>query len=88
MKSQFKIVHFDDYHEGYSDKSSYKHYFELGCFRPKRGNYSYNRYFFVYYDKKPTKQQIINSLNQLIQKQYTNLSGRMSTNLELDVRYP
>ena len=64
---RFKIVHFDDYHDIDFYKTTFKHRFELGCFRPKTG-YNYNRYYAVFYNQKPTKQQIVNSLNQLIQK--------------------
>ncbi len=58
-KNNFKIKHFDDYHEIFS--KTYK-YLELGCF-PAIEDYGYNRYFGLFFKgRKPSLDKVMRSL--------------------------
>ena len=77
--AKFVIKSFDDYHEIDFAQKGWKSC-ELGCFRPKSG-YDYNRYFAVFWKgRKPTKDQINNSLKEKIHPAW----GIE----ELDINYP
>lgn len=56
----FTIKHFDDYHEIPDD------YVEIDCLPPKRGNYNYNRYFAICFNRKPSVAHVMERLEKLV----------------------
>ena len=70
MKPNFKIKHFDDYHEipmHFHNQRKFNHYLELGCFPCKRINYGYFRYFGLFYNgRRPSLKTLMKKIDNVV----------------------